>query len=57
MQPGWMVKIVKCPSKWRRYPIDVTLPPMPRWKTLPRWWVVEHTIGRYRQISKDYDKW
>jgi putative transposase len=57
-QLGWTVEIVKRPSKWGRYPIDVEPPPMPKWTTLPRRWVVERTfawIGRYRRMSKDYE--
>jgi transposase len=57
-QLGWTVEIVKRPSKWGWYPIDVEPPPMPKWTTLPRRWVVERTfawIGRYRRMSKDYE--
>ena len=57
-QLGWTVEIVKRPSKWGRYPIDVEPPAMPKWTTLPRRWVVERTfawIGRYRRMSKDYE--
>ncbi len=57
-QMGWTVEIVKRPSKWGRYPIDVEPEPMPKWTTLPRRWVVERTfawIGRYRRMSKDYE--
>jgi putative transposase len=57
-QLGWTVEIVKRPSKWGRYPIDVEPPPMPRFTVLPRRWVVERTfawIGRYRRMSKDYE--
>jgi putative transposase len=57
-QLGWTVEIVKRPSKWGWYPIDVEPPPMPRFTVLPRRWVVERTfawIGRYRRMSKDYE--
>jgi len=57
-QLGWTIEIVKRPSKWGRYPIDVEPEPMPAWTTLPRRWVVERTfawIGRYRRMSKDYE--
>ena len=53
----WKLEIVKRPSKWGRYPIDVEPPPMPRCTTLPRRRVVERTfawVGRYRRMSKDY---
>jgi transposase len=57
-QLGWTIEIVKRPSKWGRYPIDVEPEPMPAWTTLPRRWVAERTfawIGRYRRMSKDYE--
>jgi transposase len=46
---GWTVDVVKRPSKWGRYPIDVEPPSMPAFTVLPRRWVVERTfawIGR-----------
>jgi transposase len=57
-QLGWTVEVVKRPSKWGRYPVEVEPPPMPRFTVLPRRWVVERTfawIGRYRRMSKDYE--
>lgn len=57
-QLGWAVEIVKRPGKWGRYPVDVEPPPTPRWRTLPRRWVVERTsawIGRCRRVGKDYE--
>lgn len=56
-QLGWTVEIVKRPSKWGRYPVDVEPEPMPRLTTLPRRWGVERTfalLGRYRRMGKDY---
>jgi putative transposase len=41
----WTVEVVKRPSKWGRYPVDVEPPPMPRWTTLPPRWVVERTFA------------
>ena len=55
---GWRLEIVKRPSKWGRYPIDVEPPPMPRFTVLRHRWVVERTfawVGRYRRMSKDYE--
>ena len=49
-------EVVKRLSKWGRYPIDGKPPPMPRWTTLPRRWVVGRTfawLGRYRRMSQD----
>jgi putative transposase len=54
----WKLEIVKRPSKWGRYPVDVEPEPMPRFTVLARRWVVERTfawIGRYRRMSKDYE--
>jgi putative transposase len=55
---GWNVEVVKRPSKWGRYPIDVEPPPMPAFTVLPRRWVVERSfawLGRCRRMSKDYE--
>ncbi len=52
----WKMEIVKRPSKWGRYPIDVEPEPMPAFTVLRRRWVVERTfawLGRYRRMSKD----
>ena len=57
-QMGWTVEIVKRPSMWGRYPIDVEPEPMPKWTTLPRRWVVGRAfawLGRHRRMSKDYE--
>lgn len=54
----WEMEIVKRPSKWGRYPIDVEPEPMPAFTVLRHRWVVERTfawIGRYRRMSKDYE--
>lgn len=54
----WKLEIVKRPSKWGHYPVDVEPPPMPRFTVLARRWVVERTfawIGRYWRMSKDYE--
>jgi len=55
---GWRVEVVKNPSRWGWYPIDVEPPPMPAFTVLPRRWVVERSfawLGRYRRMSKDYE--
>jgi putative transposase len=54
----WQLDIVKRPSKWGRYPVDVEPPPIPAFTVLRHRWVVERTfawIGRYRRMSKDYE--
>jgi len=54
----WQLDIVKRPSKWGWYPIDVEPPPLPAFTVLRHRWVVERTfgwIGRYRRMSKDYE--
>src|SRR5215212_10217014 len=54
----WKMEIVKRPSKWGRYPVDVEPEPMPAFTVLRRRWVVERTfawVGRYRRMSKDYE--
>lgn len=55
---GWTVEVVRRPSKWGRYPIDVEPPPMPSFTVLKRRWVVERTfawLGQSRRMSKDYE--
>jgi putative transposase len=55
---GWRVEVVKKPSRWGRYPIEVEPPPLPAFTVLPRRWVVERSfawLGRYRRMSKDYE--
>lgn len=57
-QIGWMIEIVKRPSKWGRYPEGVEPLLMPRFTVLKRGWVAERTIAwivRNRRMSKDYD--
>jgi transposase len=52
---GWKLEMVKRPSKWGRYPIDVEPEMMPRFTVLRRRWVVERTfawVGRYRRMNK-----
>jgi putative transposase len=54
----WQLEVVKRPSKWGRYPIDVEPPSMPAFTVLGHRWVVERTfgwVGRYRRMSKDYE--
>jgi putative transposase len=54
----WELDIVKRPSKWGRYPVDVEPEPMPAFTVLRHRWVVERSfawIGRYRRMSKDYE--
>jgi putative transposase len=54
----WQLDIVKRPSKWGRYAVDVEPEPMPAFTVLRHRWVVERTfawIGRYRRMSKDYE--
>lgn len=54
----WKLEIVKRPSKWGRYPVDVEPEPMPAFTVLRRRGVVERTfvwLGRYRRMSKDYE--
>jgi putative transposase len=52
------MEMVKRPSKWGRYPVDVEPEPMPRFTVLRRWWVVERNfawVGGYRRMSKEYE--
>ena len=51
--------MVKRPSKWGRYPIDVKPPPMPAFTVLPRRWVVERTFAwlvSSRRLAQDYEE-
>lgn len=57
--PPWSVEVVKRPSRWGRYPVDVEPPPMPAFTVLPRRWVVERSFGwsgMNRRLSKDYEQ-
>ena len=54
----WQLDIVKRPSKWGRYPVDVEPPEMPVFTVLKHRWVVERTfarLGRDRRMSKYYE--
>ena len=56
-QLGWTVRrsLNACRSGGAT-PVDSEPPPMPRWTTLPRRWVVGRTfawLGRYRRMSQD----
>jgi transposase len=54
----WKMEIVKRPSKWGRFTVDVEPEPMPSLTVLRRRWVVERSfawVGRYRRMSKDYE--
>lgn len=55
---GWTVELVRKPSRWGWYPVDVEPPPMPAFKVVKRRWVVERTfswLDGYRRLSKDYE--
>src|SRR5947209_3287403 len=52
----WKMEIVKRPSKWGRYPVDVEPEPMPAFTVLRRRWIVERTfawVGRSRGCQTD----
>jgi len=52
------LEVVKRPSKWGRYPVEVEPPEMAAFTVLRHRWVVERTfgwVGRYRRMSKDYE--
>jgi putative transposase len=54
----WQLEIVKRPSRWGRYPVDVEPPEMPAFSVLLRRWGVERSfawMGRYRRMSKGYE--
>lgn len=55
---NWKLEVVKKPSRWGRYPIDVEPPPYPGFTVLKWRWIVERTfawIGRWHRASKDYE--
>jgi transposase len=55
----WSIEVVKRPSRWGWYPMDVEPPPMPAFTVLPRRWVVERSfgwLGLNRRLSKDYEQ-
>ena len=52
------MELVRKPSRWGWYPVDVEPPPMPAFKVVKRRWVVERTfswLDGYRRLSKDYE--
>lgn len=56
---GWSMDVVRKPSRWGWYPIDVEPPPMPAFTVLPRRWVVERTfawLGLNRRLSRDCER-
>jgi transposase len=58
-QLGWTLEVVKRPSKWGRYPIDVEPSPMPAFTVLPRRWVVERTCAwlvSSRRLATEYEE-
>ena len=55
---GWTVELVRKPSRWGWYPVDVEPPPMAAFTVVKRRWVVERTfswLDGYRRLSKDYE--
>ena len=55
---GWTVELVRKPSRWGWYPVDVEPPPLPAFTVVKRRWVVERTfswLDGYRRLSKDYE--
>ena len=56
---GWVLAIVRRPSRWMWVPKGTEPPPAPTgFPLLPHRWIVERTfgwLGRYRRLSKDYE--
>ena len=51
---GWTVALVRKPSRWGWYPVDVEPPPVPAFTVVKRRWVVERTfswLDGYRRLT------